>query len=73
MVRTRRNRQGFIEIHLLELAAMYGAGTQARVIHQDSAHHSRRHGEKVCAVLPADLAHIHEAKVSFVDEGGGLQ
>ena len=38
------------------------------MVHQDPAHHPRRHGKKVRAVLPGDEVRIHQPDVCLVDK-----
>src|SRR5438067_4993479 len=47
--------------------------TLARVIHHDSPHELRGHGEKVGPVLPARMGLVGKLKIGLVDQRGGLQ
>ena len=51
---------------------MHRAASVARAIYQDAAHHTRRHGEKVRAVLPIEAVYIDQTKVGIVHQRGGL-
>ena len=43
------------------------------MIHEDAAHHLRRHGEEVPAVVPLGVALIDEPKVGLMNQGGWLE
>src|SRR5215472_2911064 len=43
------------------------------VLHEDAPHHLRRHREKMRTVLPLHLFVVHQSRIRFVDQGGGLQ
>jgi hypothetical protein len=43
------------------------------VIDEDAAHHFRRHGEEVPAVVPPGVALVDEPKVGLMNEGGWLE
>jgi hypothetical protein len=45
----------------------------ACVIDEYPTHQTRRNSEKVCPILPSNLACISEADERFVDEGGRLE
>ena len=47
--------------------------TRACGVHQDPAHHLRRHRKKLCALAPIDFGHVYQAEVHFVDQGRCLQ
>ena len=57
----------------LDGGAALGGVTRARMVHENLAHHARRYGEKVGAILVARAAVIHQAQVGFMNQGGGLQ
>ena len=43
------------------------------VINEDAAHHLRRHGEEVPAVVPLGVALVDQPKVGLMDKGGWLE
>src|SRR5215467_13219458 len=46
---------------------------RTRVIDQNASHHLRGDRKKVCSALPGDVLLVHNAKKSFMDQGGRLQ
>jgi hypothetical protein len=55
------------------VAAAFLILTRARVVHQDPAHHPRRHGQEVRAVVPLDGGPVDQANERLVDERGRLE
>ena len=66
-------RERFIERDLLRFAAVFDVLPPPRMVDQNVAHHLRGHREKVCAILPVNILLAREAKISFVNQRGGLQ
>src|SRR5262249_566982 len=55
-------------------AAMLGAPLPPGVVHQDMTHGFGRRSEEVGTAVPVRFrAAAHEAKISLVDQGGGLE
>ena len=69
----RPTHQRFVQGHFLRAAATFLVVPRARVIHQDPPHQSRRHREKVRAVLPLDSVDIDQPEIRLVDERRRLQ
>jgi hypothetical protein len=65
-------QERFVEGDLHVVPAFLGA-PRARVIHQDAAHHARRHRQKMGAVIPSDRLSADQPEIGFVDEGRRLQ
>jgi hypothetical protein len=57
----------------MESPPRLGSGVPADVIHQNSAHHARRHGEKVNPILPVHRVAPHQPEIGLVDQGCALQ
>jgi hypothetical protein len=66
------DRHGVFEHDLLTLSAAPRCAVLARVIEQDAAHLRRGHGQKMAPALHGG-ALVDQAKIGFVDQGGGLQ
>jgi len=45
----------------------------SRKVHEDPAHQSGGHSQKVRPILPVYVLCIHQPQVGLVDEGGGLE
>ena len=45
----------------------------SREVHEDAAHQSGGHREKVRPILPVHVLRIHKPEVGLVDESGGLE
>ena len=54
-------------------AAAFARTLGASGVHQNAAHHLRRHRKKLGALPPFHITHIHQAKVDLMDQRGGLK
>jgi hypothetical protein len=62
-----------IQRELRRAAASLALPPRARGVDENPSHQSRRHGEAVCAILPAGPLDVDEVEVGLVNEGRGLQ
>ena len=72
-VRLRRDKCGFIEVHLNFPIAAFVRGSRSCAVHEDAAHHSGRHREKLGALLRLYPSHAHETQIDFVDQSSCLK
>src|SRR5262249_37713342 len=68
LVSVGRNRDGIVERELDDVSASALIAASARRVDEDAAHCAGGDGEKVRAIVPADLRDVDEAQVGLVDE-----
>ena len=61
-----------VQRHMLDAATALDVAAP-RMVHQDAAHHLRRHGKEMRAILPLHARVVGQAHIGFVDQGGRLQ
>jgi hypothetical protein len=54
-------------------AVTFPIAFRPRGIHQNAAHHPRRHRDEMHAILPLDLGDLNQPEIRLVDQGGCLQ
>src|SRR5262249_57440371 len=71
--RVRGRRHDVIQGDAVPAAAVLGAPLPPGVVHQDVTHGFGRCGEEVAAAVPVPFQATHQAEISLVDQGGGLE
>jgi hypothetical protein len=54
-------------------AAAFAGVPGTRRVHENAAHHPRRHREKLGSLPPIHLAHVNQAEIDLMDQRGGLK
>ena len=72
-VRLRHQNRRLLEVHADRLAAAFARTPGARGVHQNAAHHLRRHRKELGSLAPFHVAHIHQSKIDLMDQRGGLK
>lgn len=66
-------REGLVEAHLDGSAAALLRAACPRVVHENAAHHPRRHRKEMSAILPRDSVCIDQPDIGFVHERRRLE
>ncbi len=72
-VRLRSDNCGFVEVHLNFPIAAFVRSARTCGVHEDAAHHSGRHREKLGTLLRLYPGHSHQAQIDFMDQGSCLK
>ena len=73
LVRLVGHDESVVEGHVSGLATAFSRVPRARVVDEDTPHHTSSHGEEMRAVLPRDRLPVDKTDIGFIDERRCLQ
>src|SRR5713101_6830591 len=66
-------KQRLVKVHVRSRSSTLLVTARASEVNENAPHQLRAHGEEVGPVLPLDSPDIHQSKIGFMNERGGLE